>query len=76
MNVTQDQIIAIINEVGVAKDISGIKGSSTLKEAGIDSLEVMNVFLGIEEKYGIKIPDEDVDALNTIDSIVAYLQKL
>jgi acyl carrier protein len=76
MNVTQDEIIAIIDAAGVAADISGIKGSSTLKDAGIDSLEVMNVFLGIEEKYGIKIPDEDVDALNTIDSIVAYLQKL
>jgi acyl carrier protein len=76
VNVSMEEIIAIINDVGVAKDISGIKGSSTLKEAGIDSLEVMNVFLAIEEKYGIKISDEDIDELNTIDAIVAYLQHL
>ena len=75
MNASKEEIIEIINKVGVASDVANIRGDMTLKEAGIDSLETMNVFLGVEEKFGVKIPDEDIDALTTIDSIVAYLQR-
>jgi acyl carrier protein len=35
---------------------------------------MMSVFLGIEEKYGIHIPDQDLDRLDTIDNIIDYLR--
>lgn len=44
-----------------------------LKELGVDSLEVMNVFLVIAEKYAIEIPDEEIDELDTIAKIAEYL---
>jgi acyl carrier protein len=77
MNVTQQDIIAILESAGLSADISIIKGDTHLaKEAGIDSLEMMSVFLGIEEKYGIHIPDQDLDQLDTVDNIIHYLQNL
>ena len=75
MPVTPDDIIAVIKEAGVTADVSKIKGSTSLKAAGIDSLEMMNVFMGIEEKFRIRIPDQEIDRLDTIDQIVEYLQK-
>jgi len=33
------------------------------------------VLLGIEEKYDIKIPDEDIEKLMTIDEIIKYLSE-
>ena len=75
MNVTQEEIFSIVVSAGVSADVSTIKGDTLLSKVGIDSLEMMDVLLRIEEKYSIKIPDEDIDALNTIDSIVSYLQK-
>ncbi|MGJ0484857.1 MAG: acyl carrier protein [Methylomicrobium sp.] len=75
MNVTQQDIIAILENAGLSADVSTIKSDTNLaKEAGIDSLEMMSVFLGIEEKYGIHIPDQDLDRLDTIDNIIDYLQ--
>lgn len=76
MNATREEILAIIENEGVSVDLAALKENALLTEAGIDSLEMMNVFLAIEEKFGIKIPDEDLDALSTIDGIVAYLQRL
>jgi acyl carrier protein len=76
MNVTKEEILAIVENVGVSVDISTIKVDVPFKQAGIDSLEMMNVFLGIEEKFGIQIPDEDIADLNTIENIVSYLQKI
>lgn len=76
MNVTQLEIIAIIKATGVSANIEQIDGATSLKKSGIDSLEMMNVLLGMEEKYGIHIPDEDVAALVSVDAIVDYLRKL
>lgn len=76
MNVTKEEILAIVENVGVSVDVSTIKVDVPFKQAGIDSLEMMNVFLGIEEKFGIQIHDEDIADLNTIENIVSYLQKI
>lgn len=75
MNVTREKILALVESAGVSVDISKIKWDTKLSAAGIDSLEMMNVFLKIEEKFGIKIPDEEIDTLDTIDGIVSYLQQ-
>jgi acyl carrier protein len=73
MNVSQELIASLIDGAGVAADISGIKGDMPLRDAGIDSLDMMNVFLAIEEKFAIRIPDEDIQKLDTMDNIVRYL---
>lgn len=76
MNVTKEEILNIIDNVGVSANLSKIEQGASFKESGIDSLEMMNVFLGIEETYGIKIPDKDVDGLNTMNDIIDYLNNL
>ncbi|MBI1240981.1 MAG: acyl carrier protein [Nostoc sp. RI_552] len=48
-----------------------------LNQQGVDSLDKMNIFIQLEEKYEIKIPDEDFDSLNTFTVISDYInQKL
>ncbi|RME60794.1 acyl carrier protein [Candidatus Parcubacteria bacterium] len=75
MDVTHKEIFEIIENAGVAADISQINNDTSLTDAGVDSLDMANVLLGIEEKYDIKIPDEDMDKLDSINAIVAYLAK-
>ena len=75
MDVTREQLLSIIETVGVSADVSMVGGDMKLAAAGIDSLEMMNIFLGIEQQFGIKIPDEDIDSLGTIDDIIEYLKK-
>lgn len=77
MNATQQDIISILENAGLSADVSAIQGNTDLiKEAGIDSLEMMSVYLGLEEKFGIHIPDQDLDQLDTVDNIIRYLQQL
>lgn len=74
MNATAEQIIALVQASGVTADVSGIKGETPLRDAGVDSLDMMNVFLAVEEEFGIKIPDADTDRLHSVNDIVVYLQ--
>lgn len=76
MNVTAEEILAIIRDTAIGVNVGEIRGNTVLRAAGLDSLEMMNVLLGVEEKYGIKIPDEHIDGLQTIDSIVDYLKNI
>lgn len=75
MVVTREDILSAVESAGISVDISGIKGSDSLSETGIDSLEMMTIFLGVEEKFNVKIPDEDIDSLDTIDNIIAYMER-
>lgn len=45
----------------------------SLADQGIDSLSLFNILLILEEREGIKIPDEDLDQLISVQSIVQYL---
>lgn len=74
MNVTYEEMISVIASAGVSVEVDKIKSDTLLKKE-IDSLEMMNVFLAIEEKYGIQISDEDVDTLLTVDDIIAHLSR-
>lgn len=74
MNITHAEILSLIESTDVLTDISTIKADASLTKAGIDSLEMMNILLAIEEQYNIKIPDEDIDSLDTVNNIVAYLE--
>ena len=75
MAVNRDNVLAIIEQANVVADVSKLRDDVRLADQGIDSLEVFNVLLRLEEKYGIEIPDADVDHLGTIMEIVDYLNK-
>jgi len=76
MNVTSEEIRDIlIEEVDGLVDMSTLENNVSLSDQGVDSLDMSNIYLLIEEKYNVKVPDADLDQLTTIDAIVLYLAK-
>lgn len=73
MQVTRKDIIAAIKQAKVVDAPDSLRSDMKLIEQGIDSLGMFNVILVLQEKYAIEIPDPDIDLLNTIDELIAYL---
>jgi len=73
MKATVENIKEVIVEADVLGDVSEMKSDVALAEQGIDSLDVVNVYLLLEEKFDVQIPDEDLDQVRNIDSIVEYI---
>ncbi len=73
MKATVENIKEIIAEAEVLGDANEMKNDIALSEQGIDSLDVVNVYLLIEEKFDVQIPDEDLAQVTTIDAIVEYV---
>ena len=63
----------IVNEVaGVpAGDVQPEK--SFTDDLDIDSLSMVEVVVAAEEKFGVKIPDDDVKNLRTVGDAVGYI---
>jgi acyl carrier protein len=79
MALTQQEILAglaeIVNEVaGIpAADVQMAK--SFTDDLDVDSLSMVEVVVAAEEKFGVRIPDDDVKNLKTVGDAVTYIEK-
>lgn len=55
---------------------SDLDGSNELiEQLNLDSLAIFELVIDLEEAYSLKIPDEDIDQIKTIDDAVDYIVK-
>lgn len=77
---TQEQIVEELGKI--IEEVTGIEPSEVTMEKSfvddldIDSLSMVEIAVQMEDKYGVKIPDEDLASLKTVGDSVAYVQKL
>ena len=45
------------------------------KDLGADSLDILQLLMRIEDKYGIVVPNQAAAAFETVADVVAYLEK-
>ena len=66
----------------IVEEVAGVDASEVTSEKSfvddldIDSLSMVEIAVQTEDKYGVKIPDEDLAGLRTVGDVVAYTQKL
>ena len=56
-------------------DVSKISDDSNLlDDLGVDSLEMIEVVMALEERFGLSVPDEDLIKLKTVNDAAAYIE--
>jgi acyl carrier protein len=63
----------IINELGVEPEKVTLE-ASFVEDLGADSLDTVELVMAFEEEFGIEIPDEDAEQLQTVGDAVKYLK--
>ena len=72
VNVEQKVKGIIAEQLGVGED--EIKATSSfIEDLGADSLDIVELVMAFEEKFGVEIPDEDSQKLDTVNKAVEYL---
>jgi acyl carrier protein len=64
----------IVNELGVEPE-KVTPEASFVEDLGADSLDTVELVMAFEEEFGIEIPDEDAENLQTVGDAVRYLQQ-
>ena len=65
----------IVNEVA-GVDVEDVQlDKSFVEDLDVDSLSMVEVVVAAEEKFGVKIPDDEVQNLKTVGDAVSYIVK-
>lgn len=68
------KVVAIIQE-RQGESFSVTPELSLKDDLGADSVDLMEFVLTLEDEFGIEILDEDIDQLENVADVVAYIEK-
>ena len=63
----------IVEEVGVDADQVTMEASFK-NDLNIDSLDLFEMVMALEEEFAVEIPSEDLEKMDTVGDIVAYIE--
>lgn len=49
--------------------------ASFVDDLGADSLDVVELVMGLEEEFDLEIPDEDAEKITTVEDAVKYIEE-
>lgn len=65
----------------IAADNLGIEAEKITENAsfkedlGVDSLDLFELVMALEEEFDLEIPSEDLEQLSTVGDVVAYIEE-
>ena len=80
MALTQAEVLVGIKEI--VEEVAGIPAASIemdknfTDDLDVDSLSMVEVVVAAEERFGVKIPDDQVSALATVGDAVNFIVKV
>ncbi|MBE6728446.1 MAG: acyl carrier protein [Ruminococcaceae bacterium] len=48
--------------------------TNILDDLNADSLDVVEMLMGVEEEFDVQIPDDEIENLKTVGAVVDYIQ--
>ncbi len=70
----QSGLAEILEEVAGVTPADATPEKSFTDDLDVDSLSMVEVVVAAEEKFGVKIPDDEVKNLKTVGDAVAYIE--
>lgn len=64
----------IAQELGVEHE-KVTESASFVEDLGADSLDTVELVMAFEEEFGIEIPDEDAETMQTVGDAIGYLEE-
>lgn len=75
---TQQEIFEAVKEHLTGRGIEADKvvlDAALVNDLDLDSLDTMELTLGMEERFGIEIPDADLETLSTVRDAVSLIER-
>jgi acyl carrier protein len=70
-----ERIVEIVKEQLNVSDVAITADTSFEKDLEVDSLDLFELVMALEEEYDVEIPSEDLERLTTVGEVIAYLKE-
>lgn len=67
----KEKVRAIVAEVA---EIDEVPDNTAFKDLGIDSMMAIEIVAEVERTYGLKVPEEELEKITDLNSVVALVQ--
>ena len=75
MPTTFERVKKVVVDRLKVSDDEVTEAASFVDDLGADSLDVVDLVMGLEEEFDIEIPDEDAEKIQTVEQAVAYIDQ-
>lgn len=75
MSTTVERVKAIVAEHLGVEEAKIEEKSSFIDDLGADSLDTVELVMAFEEEFGVEIPDDAAETIQTVNDAVTYLDK-
>jgi acyl carrier protein len=70
----RDTILEVLGEIAPEVDLSALDDKLEFRDQiDLDSMDYLNLVIGVHERLGVDIPEEDYADLVTLDGFVDYV---
>lgn len=69
---TFERVVALITDE-LKVDRERLVPTATFEELGADSLDMVQIIMKLEERFGIEIKDEDAEKMHNLQDVVDYV---
>ena len=70
-----DKIKEIIIEQPQVEESEITMDTNLMKDLSADSLDAVEIIMAIEDEYGIEIPDEEAETIQTVADLVRFVEE-
>ena len=68
-------VLRVLGDIAPEADLSALKGDVPFRDQlDLDSMDLLNVAVGLHAALGVEIPEADYSRVATLDGCVAYLE--
>jgi acyl carrier protein len=64
----------IVEQLGVS-EAEVVPEAKFIDDLGADSLDIVELIMALEDEYGIEIPDEDAEKIETVGDAIRYIEE-
>ena len=69
-----EKVKAILAEQFDVKEDKVTADTDLQEDLGADSLDVVDLLMSIEDEFGVEVPDDEIENIKTVGSLVSYIE--
>jgi acyl carrier protein len=75
MSTIEERVKKIVAEQLGVKEEEVTNSASFVEDLGADSLDTVELVMAFEEEFGIDVPDEEAEKLQSVADVIRYVEE-